>query len=305
MENNENLNSIPEESADAEMNETPATLPEEPAEAESGEALTAAEGSEANPDADAAEGNGNLEICPNCLEPNTEDLAVCKYCGMPLHQGADADEFVSRESEAEMAANRAAAVPQEKKSAKKQENGFRRIMPWLGLYLIYYAITGVFDIRRQIKAAEEAGEAVNAPLAYLAQGIWFVAGVMMAWPLIKKGYRKLRHLPEPDEEEETAEQSGEGSAETEDEVLIEDAEENTGSEDEAAAETEDDVLIEDAEEETSAEDDNSASEDEPWTADKPVGADMLLKEDPGTGEVSIDESDAEFEDEDKDAARWL
>lgn len=157
--------------------------------------------------ADVKEDTHNLDICPNCLEPNTDNLAVCKYCGMPLHQGADADEYIMKEESADLEANRREAVPEEKKPAKKQESGFRRVMPWLGLYLIYYAITGCFDISRQIKAAEAEGQTVNVPLAYGSQAIWFIAGVMMAWPLIKKGYRKLRGLPEPEEAEETAEET--------------------------------------------------------------------------------------------------
>ncbi|MBQ6503342.1 MAG: hypothetical protein IJI57_05465 [Flexilinea sp.] len=147
----------------------------------------------------------NLDICPNCLEPNTENLAVCKYCGMPLHKGVDPDSFTAQETEEELAANRAAAVPEQPKKQKKQENGFRRVMPWLGLYLIYYAITGCFDINRQIKAAEAEGQTVNTALAYGAQVIWLAAGLLMAWPLIKKGWRKLRHLPDEDETEEQTE----------------------------------------------------------------------------------------------------
>ena len=175
---------------------------------------------------DINEETGNLDICPNCLEPNTENLAVCKYCGMPLHQGADADEYVRQESEAELEANRAQAAPETQKPAKKQENGFRRVMPWLGLYLIYYAITGCFDVSRQIKAAEAEGQTVNAPLAYGAQVIWFAAGIMMAWPLIKKGYRKLRHLPDEDEETEetTSDTTEEPTADESAEPVTADAE---------------------------------------------------------------------------------
>ena len=166
--------------------------------------------------ADVKEDTHNLDICPNCLEPNTDNLAVCKYCGMPLHQGADADEFLIKKESADLEANRREAVPEEKKPAKKQESGFRRVMPWLGLYLIYYAITGCFDISRQIKAAEAEGQTLNVPLGYGSQAIWFIAGVMMAWPLIKKGYRKLRGLPEPEEAEETAEETA--AAETPEET---------------------------------------------------------------------------------------
>ena len=108
------------------------------------------------------------------------------------------------------------------------------MMPWLGLYLIYYAITGCFDMRRQIKAAVEAGQEVNTLLAYLSQGIWLVAGLLMAWPLIKKGYRKLRHLPEEDEE------PAEAAPATETEVPAEDDadEEAEMTEEEEAADPE-------------------------------------------------------------------
>ena len=68
---------------------------------------------------DVKEDTGNLDVCPNCLEPNTDNLAVCKYCGMPLHQGADAEAYEMTESEEELARNRAEAVPEEKKPAKK------------------------------------------------------------------------------------------------------------------------------------------------------------------------------------------
>jgi hypothetical protein len=179
---------------------------------------------------DVSEAAGNLEICPNCLEPNTENLAVCKYCGMPLHQGSDPDEYLMKKESENLEANRAESVPEAKKSEKKQENGFRRVMPWLGLYLIYYAITGCFDVNRQIKQAAEEGQTVNAPLAYVSQGIWLVAGIMMALPLIKKGYRKLRGLPEPEEDETPAEEQAEvtKTEETGEEAVSENTESQPG-----------------------------------------------------------------------------
>ena len=184
-------------------------------------------------------GRYNLEICPNCLEPNDDDLAVCRYCGQPLNPDAEpADLSAMPEDEKTLEANRAAAVP-EKKPAKKQESGFRRVMPWLGLYLIYYAITGCFDMRRQIKAAVEAGQEVNTLLAYLSQGIWFVAGLLMAWPLIKKGYRKLRHLPEEDEEPAEAAPAAETEVPAEDEA----DEEAEMTEEEEAADPEAEVEV--------------------------------------------------------------
>ena len=76
MENNEVLNNEPDME-----NAVPEAEPVTP------EALPSEDG----------EDYGNLDICPNCLEPNTENLAVCKYCGMPLHQGADPDAFAAQE----------------------------------------------------------------------------------------------------------------------------------------------------------------------------------------------------------------
>ncbi len=194
-------------------------------------------------------GRYNLDICPNCLEPNDDDLAVCRYCGQPLNPNAEpADLSAMPEDEKTLEANRAAAVP-EKRPEKKQESGFRRVMPWLGLYLIYYAVTGCIDINRQIKMAREAGQEVNSALAYLSQGIWFLAGLLMAWPLIKKGYRKLRHLPEEDEapvEEAPA-------AETEDPDEDVDAEDVTEAEEAEDPEPESGPEAEDGTEEGPAE----------------------------------------------------
>ena len=104
------------------------------------------------------EGRYNLEICPNCLEPNDEDLAVCRYCGQPLSPDAEViDTAALPEDEKTLAENRAAAVP-EKKPQKKQENGFRRVMPWIGLYLIYYAVTGVIETAHTVTASRQASD---------------------------------------------------------------------------------------------------------------------------------------------------
>ena len=223
------------------------------------------------------EGTGNLDICPNCLEPNTDDLAVCKYCGMPLHQGADPDEFLIRENEAQMEAARREAAPEPKKPEKKQENGFRRVMPWLGLYLIYYAITGCIDMKRQIDQAQAEGQAVNVPLAYFSQAIWFAAGLLMAWPLIKKGYRKLRHLPE---EDEVTENTPEENAEPADAV--------TGP------------MPEEQDEETFA--DIREDEAEELPAAQTEDPEVRPEEDPETETEAADEDG--FEEEDADA-KWL
>ena len=54
---------------------------------------------------------------------------------------------------------------------------------------------------------------IRIQIAYFSQVIWLAAGLLMAWPLIKKGYRKLRHLPEEDEVEEQAETENAEAAE--------------------------------------------------------------------------------------------
>lgn len=236
MENNENV--VNETGEELEVNTTAGEQKSEPIHS------------------DVSESTGNLDICPNCLEPNTEDLAVCKYCGMPLHQGPEADEFLMKAEEANLETNRAEAAPEEKKPAKKQESGFRRVMPWLGLYLIYYAITGFFDVKRQIQQAVEAGQPVNEKLAYFSQVIWLAAGLLMAWPLIKKGYRKLRHLPDPDEAE-AAEEPTETTEETES-VTESETETETDSEPERTDSLPEPELTD--ENEPAAEDENGGSE---------------------------------------------
>ena len=206
------------------------------------------------------EGRANLEICPNCLEPNDDDLAVCPYCGMPLHPDSETDPSAMPEDEQTLAKYRAEAVPEKKEEKKPQESGFRRVMPWLGLYLIYYAVTGCFDIKRQIKQAVEEGQQVNEALAYLSQAIWLAAGLLMAWPLIKKGWNKIHPSPEKPEEPETVS-----------EALSED-EADTGAgimnEDEADPETPDKSDIESSTEEPDAVSDFDTDADELQSEEK-------------------------------------
>lgn len=265
MENDENI--INEQNHE---NDIPA--------AEEGTEITETAPEAETPSTDIEE-EGNMDICPNCLEPNTENLAVCKYCGMPLHKGADPDAFVMKESEEELAANRAQATPEPPKKQKPQENGFRRIMPWLGLYLLYYGITGIFDISRQIKAAEAEGQQVNSAVAYGSQVIWIAAGLLMAWPLIKKGYRKLRHLPEEDEttEETTETETVENSENTGNELPEENPENQEVTENAPEPETSED-------ENSNAEAPAEASE----TDEIPVFPQDKLTNEDGTEEENAD-----------------
>lgn len=236
------------------------------------------------------EGRNNLEICPNCLEPNDDDLAICRYCGQPLHPGADvADVSAMPESEQKLAETRAAAAAQENKPKKKQESGFRRVMPWLGLYLIYYAITGVIETSHNEELAD-------VKLAYLSWVIWFAAGILMAWPLIKKGYRKLRHLPEEDEEAEPAadEKTGEDAAAEEAEPAGESNELTDEPSENEAEETGTEYLPE-AEAEAQAEDDDGSL---PEAAEEPAEVTPEETDEPGAEDEDSDEPGSEEEAED-------
>ena len=279
MENDEILNNDPEIE-----NAIPAAEPVTP-EAEN------TQETEALP-SDDGEDYGNLDICPNCLEPNTENLAVCKYCGMPLHKGVNPDAFAARETEEELAANRAAAVPEPPKKQKKQENGFRRVMPWLGLYLIYYAITGCFDINRQIKAAEAEGQTVNTTLAYASQAIWLAAGLMMAWPLIKKGYRKLRHLPDEEESEEQAETENTEASENAGAAADAERDENADALPNAAGEETETKVSDDEADEVSGQETNAEqaelSESTEEAPQEPDTAENRLINEDGTEEENAD-----------------
>ena len=204
-------------------------------------------------------GRFNLEICPNCLEPNDEDLAVCPFCGQPLTPGAEIDPAVMAEDEKTLKANREAAVSEEKEEKKPQENGFRRIMPWLGLYLIYYAVTGVFETAHN-------EELKDVKLAYLSWVIWAAAGILMGWPLIKKGWNKIHPAPEkPEETSDAPETEASGPAEYEEEVPDEadeeaDEDENSDETPDAEEESYPDFEVDDAPDEAPSEEDDGQPE---------------------------------------------
>lgn len=165
------------------------------------------------------EEKNNLTICPNCLEPNPDDLAVCKYCGMPLHPGAEPVELDGENadgltSEEELAENRAAAVPSSSSDGKEEnrKNGFNSLMPFLGLYVLYSAYQTWKQLRAQI-ANPEAGESVNPTLGYVTVAIYVVAGLLMLRPWIEKGISMIRG-PKPEEPAEAPEASEASSEET-------------------------------------------------------------------------------------------
>ncbi len=168
------------------------------------------------------EEKNNLNICPNCLEPNPDDLAVCKYCGMPLHPGAEPVELNGENadgltSEEEMAENRAAAVPSASNEKKEEprKNGFNSIMPFLGLYVLYSAYQTWQQVRAQI-ANPETEEAVNPTLGYVTVAIYAVAGLLMLRPWIEKAIEMIRG-PKAEEPAEAAAAETAETAETDEE----------------------------------------------------------------------------------------
>lgn len=230
----------------------------------------------------------NLTVCPNCLEPNTDGLAVCKYCGMPLHPGAENEDFVPPEDEMTLEANRREAAPEPKKTEKKkEESGFRRVMPWLGLYIIYYAITGIIQTSREEELA-------NPGLAYGSWAVYIVAGLLMAWPLIKKGWEKIHPSaagPEDSDEGVTEEP-------VESELSAEDAAEaDVPADGEGSGREENETDPETAGTAYQAEQDDSASEG--LSADAPADSDPLLS----NGAVSEENNEEGFEED--EASKWL
>ena len=150
------------------------------------------------------EGKSNLTICPNCLEPNPDDLAVCKFCGQPLHPGAEPVELSEGEnadgltSPEEQAENRADAVPAEEKKEEPKKNNFDSIMPFLGLYVLYMAYETYSQLKAQLADPEKAA-AVNAKLGYLTVGIYVVAGLLLMRSWFYKLLEMIRGTKAKDE----------------------------------------------------------------------------------------------------------
>ncbi len=134
----------------------------------------------------------NQEICPNCLEPNNDDLANCAFCGMPLHGNPGSVELSSEYSDAK---TETGALPVQTASAegtadssdpskaknKKDEKinrGFTYAMRGMGLYLVIYSIT---ELPRSLKLENPQ----DRKLAVFGDIIYLVAGCLMAWPLLK------------------------------------------------------------------------------------------------------------------------
>lgn len=140
----------------------------------------------------------NLEICPNCLEPNQADLANCQYCGMPLHpetQQPAPTESAAEQGQSEIVSDPATGetaeakpVVSERPKKKEPNKTWTFMMRGFGIYIIYYAIS-------QMPQALKVEDQKSRTLAILANVIYLVAGLMMAWPLrhdIKRWLDKQR-----------------------------------------------------------------------------------------------------------------
>lgn len=139
----------------------------------------------------------NLEICPNCLEPNTKDLANCAYCGMPLRPQTSEDGQIIENPENQASGeetpeheteNNESAPP---KPAEKRSN-WTKVMRGMGLYLIVYAI---MELPRSFQVEDPN----DRTLSIISNVIYMVAGGMLAWPMIKEFLAKRK-----------AKQNGEG-----------------------------------------------------------------------------------------------
>ena len=94
----------------------------------------------------------NLEICPNCLEPNEKDLANCAYCGMPLRKQTEtAGEALSSESTEKPDSDNSdeSAKPNPPKAPAEEKKPNREwLMPCGDGYLFdFYAVTEIPDLK--------------------------------------------------------------------------------------------------------------------------------------------------------------
>lgn len=154
----------------------------------------------------------NQEICPNCLEPNNDDLANCAFCGMPLHGNPGVVELPSDhadgKSNSEISSDPSTSIQgsvepadSSKGKSKKDEKinrGFTYAMRGMGLYLVVYSIT---ELPRSLKLENPQ----DRKLAVFGDIIYLVAGCLMAWPLLKDYLDKRKQKQESTLSEKTIE----------------------------------------------------------------------------------------------------
>ena len=133
----------------------------------------------------------NLEICPNCLEPNAKDLANCAYCGMPLRpQTSETGEIIESPENRASGEETPEHETEQKKSAppqqaEKKKSNWTRVMRGMGLYLIVYAI---MELPRSFQLENPN----DRTLSIISNVIYIVAGGMLAWPMLKEYLAKRK-----------------------------------------------------------------------------------------------------------------
>ncbi|GEM_PF-929008 len=130
------------------------------------------------------ENHDNLEVCPNCLEPNTQDLANCAFCGMPLRaqigeDGELTDQPETQQLELSDAAHTEAPRAQQSPKEEKKKGMWATAKRGIGLYLIIYA---VMEFPRALKIESSR----DRTLAIISNLIYIAAGLLMSWPMIKE-----------------------------------------------------------------------------------------------------------------------
>ncbi len=156
----------------------------------------------------------NMEICPNCLEANEADLAVCKYCGMPLRPVDDSAEIPEVECDGTLSEENS---PEEKpegtltetEKPKEEKRGFRYAMRYLGIYVIVVAVEQMFSV---LKTETDPSQ---RKLGILANVIYILAGILMAYPILGDYLKKRKSAEELPEEETEDEENGEPEFEEE------------------------------------------------------------------------------------------
>ena len=196
----------------------------------------------------------NLEICPNCLEPNAKDLANCAYCGMPLRpQTSETGEIIespenraSGEETPEHETEQKKSAPPQK--AEKKTNTWTKVMRGMGLYLIVYSI---MEMPRSFQLENPN----DRTLSIISNVIYLVAGGMLAWPMLKEYLAKRKEK-----------QQGEG-----DNTIIEgEIKSEDGDKVEAASESSGEVNLNDSANEEVAREEISEASNNPVEENSPT-----------------------------------
>lgn len=165
----------------------------------------------------------NLEICPNCLEPNAKDLANCAYCGMPLRPQTSENGQIIESPEAKTSGEETPEHEAEKNESappqkpEKKTNTWTKVMRGMGLYLIVYSI---MEMPRSFQLENPN----DRTLSIISNVIYLVAGGMLAWPMLKEYLAKRKEKQQGEGDSTIIE----GEIKSEDEDKVEAASESSG-----------------------------------------------------------------------------